>query len=281
MSIEIATYVMVSLMGLLMLLGIPLAFVTGLIAMGFGLAMFGPVSLQLVSSRWYNFTQEYALAAVPMFVFMATLLDRSGIARDLYSAMQAWAGRLRGGVGVMTLVVAVILASMTGIAGSEIVLLGMVALPQMLRLGYDQKLTIGIVVAGGSLGTQIPPSIVLVMYGLITGTPIGDLFLATVIPGFILAGLYVAYVLVRCGINPSMGPPLPADQASMSFMEKIELLKGVILPLGVALCMLGSIYAGIASITEAAGMGVIGTLIAIAIRKELKFESIQEAPSTS
>ena len=115
-----------------------------------------------------------------MFVLMASLLDRSGVAKDLYNAMRVWAGGLRGGVGIQTLLAAVVLAAMTGIIGGEIVLLGLIALPQMLRLGYDKKISMGIVVAGGSLGTMIPPSIVLIMYGLITGTPISDLFLATV-----------------------------------------------------------------------------------------------------
>jgi tripartite ATP-independent transporter DctM subunit len=277
MDIEIITLVMLGLLGLFLLMGIPLAFCTGLIAMGVGLVTVGPVSLQLIASRWYNFTQEYALTAVPLFIFMASLLDQSGIARDLYNAIRVWAGRIRGGVGIMTLFVAVILASLTGIAGSEIVLLGLVAMPQMLRLGYDKKMTIGIVVAGGSLGTQIPPSIVLIMYGLITGTSIGDLFLATVFPGLLLASFYILYVLVRCNLNPAMGPPLPKEDRVENFWEKVKLLKGVILPILVAFFMLGSIYTGVASITEAAGMGVVGTLFSIIYRRELTLDIIRHA----
>lgn len=277
MGIETITVVMLSLLVFLLLLGVPLAFVTGIIAMGIGLFTMGDISLQLAASRWYNFTQEYALTAVPLFIFMASLLDQSGVAKDLYNAMRVWAGRIKGGVGIMTLFVAVILASLTGIAGSEIVLLGLVAMPQMLRLGYDKKLTMGIVVAGGSLGTQIPPSIVLIMYGLITGTSIGDLFLATIIPGLFLALLYVIYVAVRCNINPAMGPPLPKEEQVVNFWEKVKLLKGVILPMCVAVFMLGSIYTGVASITEAAGMGVVGTLLSIIIRRELTLDIIRHA----
>ena len=151
---------------ILILTGIPLAFVTGLIAILFTIAWFGPMGVPLVSSRIYSFVNEYVLVAIPMFVLMASLLDRSGMARDLYDAMRLIAGRIKGGVAVQTLVAAVFLAAISGIIGGEIVLLGLIALPQMLRLGYNRALAIGTVCAGGSLGTMIPPSIVLIVYGL-------------------------------------------------------------------------------------------------------------------
>ena len=275
MSIEVATYLMLGLMGIMMVMSLPLAFVTGLLGVGFAYTMFGPMALQVVASRVYNFSHEYALSAIPMFVLMASLLDRSGVARDLYNAMRVWAGGLRGGVGIQTLVAAVILAAMTGIIGGEIVLLGLIALPQMLRLGYDKKISMGIVVAGGSLGTMIPPSIVLIMYGLITGTPISDLFLATITPGVLLAALYILYVFTRCQLNPRLGPPLPPEERGLSLLQKLILMKSVVLPLAVAISVLGSIYAGIASVTEAAGMGVVGTLISIAVRRELSLEVVR------
>jgi len=272
MSIESLTIIMISLMGIMMLMSLPLAFITGILGVGFAYFLYGPMALQVVASRVYNFTHEYSLSAIPMFVLMASLLDQSGVARDLYSSMRVWAGGLKGGVGIQTLFAAMLLAAMTGIIGGEIVLLGMIALPQMLRLNYDKKIAIGIVCAGGSLGTMIPPSIVLIMYGLVSGTPIGDLFLATVVPGVLLAMMYAAYVFLRCQINPALGPALPPEERDMSFLQKIAMLKTVILPLVVAVCVLGSIYAGVASVTEAAGMGVVGTLLAIAIRRELNFK---------
>ena len=194
MGIEWGTYVLVGSIFLLLLSGLPLAFVTGLVALVFTVGWFGPNAIPLVISRVYGFITEYSLVAVPMFVLMASLLDRSGIARDLFSGMRVLAGRLPGGVAIQTLVVAVFLAAMSGIIGGEIVLLGILALPQMLRLGYDRKIAIGVVCGGGSLGTMIPPSIVLIIYGLIASVSIADLFVAAVTPGVLLAGLYMTYV---------------------------------------------------------------------------------------
>ena len=163
MGIGLATFLMIAGIIGLMLTGLPLAFVTGLIALAFTFGWFGETALALVTTRIYSFINEYVLVAVPMFVLMASILDRSGIARDLYSAMRVWAGGLRGGVAVQTLIAALFLAAMSGIIGGEIVLLGLIALPQMLRLGYSNGIAIGAVCAGGSLGTMIPPSIVLIV----------------------------------------------------------------------------------------------------------------------
>ncbi|MFT5008981.1 MAG: tripartite ATP-independent transporter DctM subunit, partial [Granulosicoccus sp.] len=201
MGIEAASYLIVGSILLLLLTGLPLAFITGLVALIFTLGWFGPMAIPLVTSRIYSFINEYVLIAIPMFVLMASILDRSGIARDLYNTMRVFAGQLRGGVAVQTLVVAIFLAAMSGIIGGEIVLLGLLALPQMLRLGYDQRLSIGTVVAGGSLGTMVPPSIVLIIYGLTANVSISDLFLATVLPAMLLGGFYVSYILIRCYIN--------------------------------------------------------------------------------
>ena len=277
MSIEILTLIMLGSMVVLLLIGLPLAFVTGIIAFGFALALYGPLALPLIATRIYGFVSVYALIAVPMFVLMASVLERSGIARDLFGAMHVLAGNLRGGLAVQTMAVAVLMAAMTGIIGGEIVLLGLVALPQMLRLNYDRKLAIGTVCAGGGLGTMIPPSIVLIFYGLTAQVSIGDLFYATIIPGLLLAGIYVAYILIRCYINPDLGPPAPAAERDLSFAEKVLMARDILLPVAVVVMVLGSIYGGIASVSEAAGMGVIGVVICTWIRKELKWQLIRES----
>ena len=277
MSIEILTLIMLGSMVVLLLIGLPLAFVTGIIAFGFALALYGPLALPLIATRIYGFVSVYALIAVPMFVLMASVLERSGIARDLFGAMHVLAGNLRGGLAIQTMAVAVLMAAMTGIIGGEIVLLGLVALPQMLRLNYDRKLAIGTVCAGGGLGTMIPPSIVLIFYGLTAQVSIGDLFYATIIPGLLLAGIYVAYILIRCYINPDLGPPAPAAERDLSFAEKMLMARDILLPVAVAVMALGSIYGGIASVSEAAGMGVIGVVICTWIRKELKWQLIRES----
>jgi len=277
MSIEILTLIMLAAMMGLMIIGLPLVFVTGVVSFAFALALFGPLSLTLIASRVYSFVSVYALVAVPMFVLMASILERSGVARDLFKAMHIFAGGLKGGLAIQTMAVAVLMAAMTGIIGGEIVLLGLVALPQMLRLKYDRKLAIGTICAGGSLGTMIPPSIVLIFFGLTAGVSIGELFMATIIPGLLLAGLYIVYILIRCNINPELGPPAPAEEREMPLREKLILIRDVALPLSVAVMVLGSIYGGIASVSESAGMGVIGVLISAKIRGELSWEMLRSA----
>jgi tripartite ATP-independent transporter DctM subunit len=277
MSIEILTLIMLGSMVVLLIIGLPLAFVTGIIAFGFALFLYGPLALPLIASRIYGFVSVYALIAVPMFVFMASVLERSGIARDLFGAMHILAGNLRGGLAIQTMAVAVLMAAMTGIIGGEIVLLGLVALPQMLRLNYDRNLAIGTVCAGGGLGTMIPPSIVLIFYGLTAQVSIGDLFLATIIPGLLLAGIYIAYILIRCYINPDLGPPAPVEERRLSMAEKLLMVRNIVLPILVVVMVLGSIYGGIASVSEAAGMGVIGVILCTLIRKELNWQLIRES----
>ena len=277
MDIGLLTLLIVLAIAILLVMGLPLAFVTGAVAVTVGLLNFGPVVLGLIGSRVYSFMSEYVLVAVPMFILMASLMERTGVARDLYRAMHVWAGGLKGGLAAQTLFVAMIMAAMTGIIGGEIVLLGMIALPQMLRVGYDKNIAIGTICAGGSLGTMIPPSIVLIIYGLTANVPIGDLFVATIIPGFLLAGLYLTYILIRCAINPTLGPPAPLEERQMSLPQKLALFKNLVLPLTVAAWVLGSIYAGIASVSEAAGMGVVGTIIAALVRRELSWTVMRDS----
>jgi len=276
-GIEVISLIIIASMLALMALGVPLVYTTLTVAIACTLYQLGFSGLPLVASRVTGFVTEYVFVAVPLFVLMACVLERSGVARDLYDAMFLLAGRLPGGVAVQTTLVAVFMAAMTGIIGGEIVLLGLVALPQMLRLNYDRKLAIGTICAGGSLGTMIPPSIVLIFFGLTAGVSIGDLFMATIIPGLLLASLYVAYILIRCYINPDLGPPAPADERDMPLSEKLKLVRDVMLPLMVAGTVLGSIYGGIASVSEAAGMGVVGVIITAWIRKELTWEMMRGA----
>ncbi|MFC6487034.1 TRAP transporter large permease [Nitratireductor sp. GCM10026969] len=275
LGIEYGTLAMFALLFGLLLVGIPLAYVTLLVALIFAIGWFGPAAVPLITSRVYSFVSSFVFVSVPMFVLMAALLDRSGIARDLFDAMKLIGGRVRGAVAVQTIFVAVILAAMSGIIGGEIVLLGLLALPQMLRLGYDRNLAIGVICAGGSLGTMIPPSIVLIIYGLTANVSIGDLFTAAFIPGFMLAGFYVTYVLVRCWLKPSLAPTPEPDPRPLS--EKLTLLKGIILPIMVVIFVLGSIYGGIASVTEASAVGVAGVLLSTVIRGEFSLKMLKGA----
>ncbi len=277
MDIQSATFLMVGAILVLLVMGLPLAFVTASVAVATALLHFGPNSLLLIGSRTYSLISEFAFVAVPMFILMASLLERSGVARDLFRAMYLFSGRMAGGLAIQTMMVAVLMAAMTGIIGGEIVLLGLLALPQMLSRGYNSKLAIGTICAGGSLGTMIPPSIVLIMYGLTANVSIGDLFLATIMPGLLLAGLYTVYIVVVCLVRPDYGPPPSAEERSLPLSEKLALLRGLILPIFVALSVMGSIYAGIASVSEAAGMGVIGSLLAAWARRELNWPMVRGA----
>jgi tripartite ATP-independent transporter DctM subunit len=191
--------------------------------------------------------------------------------------MSLLAGRMRGGVAVQTTIVAVVMAAMTGIMGGEIVLLGLIALPQMLRLGYDRKLAMGTICAGGSLATLIPPSIIMIVYGFAASVSISDLFMAGFLPGALLAGLYIVYILIRCHLNPALAP-LPSEEIlNLNRTEKVRKMKGLILPMLVIVWVLGSIYGGIATPTEAAGVGAVGAMLAAWYRKRLSWDMLQEA----
>ncbi len=242
---DIGTISLILLIGMLALLaiGMPLGFASGFLAVlvmvlkfeptlitdplswGSGILTreFGSGPMNILAQRLYGITTNYVLISVPLFIFMATLLERSGIARDMYSSLNMWLSRTRGGIAVVTALMAIVMAAMSGIIGGEVVLLGLIALPQMLRLGYNQNLAIGTICASGSLGTMIPPSIVLIFYGLITETSIHALFQAAFVPGFILAGLYIVYILIRTNLNPSLAPlPAPSEN-DMSFDDKLRL----------------------------------------------------------
>jgi tripartite ATP-independent transporter DctM subunit len=276
-GIAYGSLLMLVLMIGLLLTGMQLAFVTGLVALLFTLGWFGVDALPLVTSRIFSFVSGYVFLAVPMFVLMAALLDRSGIARDLFDAMKSVGRKVRGGIAIQTLLVAVVLASMSGVIGGETVLLGILALPQMLRLGYDRKLAIGTTCAGGALGTMLPPSIVLIIYGLTASVSIGDLFKSAFLPAFILAITYIIYVFVRCKLNPGLAP-LPTDEElAQDALNRPSYFKALFFPFVSVGIVLGSIYTGVASVTEASALGVVGIMVSAAIRGELNREMLQDS----
>ncbi len=275
LGIGYGSLLMLGSMILLLLTGMQLAFVTALVALVFAIGWFGFGALPLITSRLYGFVGSYVFLAVPMFVLMAALLDRSGIARDLFDAMKVFGRRLRGGVAVQTLLVAIVLASMSGVIGGETVLLGILALPQMLRLGYNRKLAIGTTCAGGALGTMLPPSIVLIIYGLTASVSIGDLFKAAFLPALILAFFYMTYVLIICRLNPDYAP-LPSEE-ELAAEQDVHYFKALLFPLLTVMTVLGSIYTGIASVTEASALGVVGIMISAAIRGELTLDMLKDS----
>ncbi|MEM0908746.1 MAG: TRAP transporter large permease subunit [Pseudomonadota bacterium] len=278
-ELSTVSIIMVIFLIALMMTGMPLGVVTLIVSVVMALFFFGPNGLYLVAQNAVKLLEKYPLVAVPFFVLMASILERAGIAEDLFDAMSIFAGNFRGGVAVQTTVVAVILAAMSGVMGGEIVMLGLVALPQMFRLGYDRKLTIGLICASGALATLIPPSIIMIVYGLSAEVGIGDLFMAGAVPGLMLAFFYASYVLVRVNLNPKLAPTaaevaaLTGEQRGMSRAR----LTAVFLCILLIGAVMGSIYGGVASVTEAAAVGVAGALFVAAVRNEFKWRVITAA----
>lgn len=274
-----ASLVIVALLLFLMMTGMPLGVVTLFVSVLTALAYFGPNGLYLVSINAFGLLEKYPLIAVPLFVLMASILEKAGIAEDLFDAMSIFAGNLRGGVAVQTVVVAVILAAMSGVMGGEIVMLGLVALPQMLRLGYSPKLAIGVICASGSLATLIPPSIIMIVYGLSADVGIGDLFMAGAIPGIMLATFYAIFVVVRCYLNHDLAPTaaevaaIRGEETEMTGEKRLAVVLCILL----IACVMGSIYAGISTVTEAAAVGVVGAIIVAAVRNRFNWSMLQEA----
>ena len=229
--VDIGTLSLILLMGMFVLLaiGMPLGFASAFLAVVTLVLKFGPDllygdfgrgPLAVLGQAVYRQMTNYVLISVPLFIFMAALLERSGIARDMYSSLNVWLSRTRGGIAIVTSVMAVIMAAMSGIIGGEVVLLGLIALPQMLRLGYNQNLAIGTICASGSLGTMIPPSIVLIFYGLVTETSIKALFTASFLPGFMLASFFIVYIIIRTQLDPAQAPLPPDDPDAPKGSEK-------------------------------------------------------------
>lgn len=274
MSIELISFILLFGVFGLMAIGVPLSFAAGSLAIAIAYFKFGPPVIALAHKTVFGLATESVLVSVPMFILMASLLERSALAKDLYEAFNSIFGRLRGGVAIVTLMISVVLAAMSGIIGGEIVLLGLVALPQMLRLKYDPKLAIGVVCAGGSLGTMIPPSIVLIVYGLAADVSVQKLFIASFLPGLLLASCYLLYVILRCQWDPRAAPE-PDSSAAPFDWAKIS--KGL-LPSAVLIgTVFGCIYGGITSVTEAAGIAVAITLLIVAARRELTMRMLNQA----
>ena len=228
---DVATLSLLLLIGLFALLaiGMPLGFASAFLAVAVLIMKFGPELLfrdfgagpmSVLAQAVYRQMTNYVLISIPLFIFMAALLERTGIAKDMYNSLNVWLSGTRGGIAIVTSIMAVIMAAMSGIIGGEVVLLGLIALPQMLRLGYNQNLAIGTICASGSLGTMIPPSIVLIFYGLVTETSIKALFTASFLPGFMLASFFIIYIVIRTQLNPSLAPLPEVDPEAPSGREK-------------------------------------------------------------
>ena len=250
--------------------GFPLAFILAGVGFIFGILFMGDRIYGMAIAATYKTMTNYIILAAPLFVFMGTMLGQSGVTEKLFGTMHLIMGGLRGGLAMATIFVATIFAACTGIIGASVVTMGIIALPPMLKRGYDKALACGSVCAGGTLGILIPPSIMMVIYGPMAGISVGKLFAGAFVPGFILSALYMSYIAIRCLFNPKLGPPLPMEerQAIPTGKKITTMLVQLVPPVLLILGVLGSIFAGIATPTEAAGAGAfIATMLAVIYRR--------------
>lgn len=265
---------------ILLMAGLPLAFVTGGLACVF-LFLFGDAAmLNILPSRIFPLMTNYQLSAIPLFIFMASMLERAGIIEELYDMVYKILGGLRGGLAISTIIASTLLAAMCGVIGATEVTMGMIALPAMIRRHYHPTIACGSILAGGTLGILIPPSILAILFAVIAQQSVGELFIGAVVPGLILSGLYIMYISIATTIKPEWGPPLPYEERVNS-REKIRLLSKMFAPLILVTLVLGIIFAGIATPVEAAGVGTFGALVVAAMHRRLSIENIRSAAMTT
>ncbi len=284
MSVEILTILMFLTLMVSIALGHPLAITLAAVATLFGLIDYNfdvAGLLGLFANNAWGIFLNYTLVAIPLFIFMAQILDRSKVSEGLFDALYQVLGGLRGGLGMAVIVVSTVFAATTGIIGASVVAMGLMAGPALLRRGYDRGMSAGIICSSGTLGILIPPSIMLVVYGGLTGqkeTSVGNLFAGAILPGLLLSGLYLAYVGIRCAMNPKLGPPIPKQDRTATIGQKISMtMKNFVPPFGLILTVMGTILAGIATPTEAAALGCIGALILALATRKLSWEVITQS----
>ncbi|KPN63606.1 C4-dicarboxylate TRAP transporter large permease protein DctM [Aliiroseovarius sp. xm-m-379] len=269
--LTITAIMFLSMLGL-MALGAPLAWALTICGVGSAWMIYGDGGLDLLISSTFSAMDNFLLVALPMFIFMGLVLQRSGITDDLFEMIHKLMGRLPGGLGIGTVIICALIAAMAGVSGAATVSLGIIALPAMLKRGYDSKLVTGTIMAGGALGFLIPPSVLMIIYAFLSRDSVGKLFAAGLVPGLMLAGIYIAYILVRCRINPLMGPPA---EEQFSAKEKFLSLRFLIAPGILIVTVLGCIIGGVTSPSEASAIGAFGALVIAGIQRRLSWDMLR------
>ena len=263
---------------LLLLLGFPVAFTFGGVALIFGVFAQGWDLFAFMPFRIYSIMQNVVLMAVPLFIFMGILLQKTQLAEQLLESMGRLFGSMRGGLAVSTILVGALLAASTGVVGASVVAMGVISLPVMLRYGYSKSLACGSICGSGTLGQIIPPSIILIILGDVLGLPVGELFQAALIPGLALVGVYVAYVLIFAYTRPETAPPIPFEQGQGSRTgHYIDALRAIVPPLLLIIVVLGSIFAGIATPTESSALGAVGAILLALFYGKFSWKMLQES----
>ena len=278
MTLEVLATLMLVAFFVLLLIGIPVGLTLAATGFVFGYLGFGPGLFNLLPHRIFGVVTNYTLLAIPLFVFMGVMLEKSKLAEELMDVIGLAAGSLKGGLGVGIILVGVLMGATTGIVGATVVTLGLLTLPGLLRRGYDKGLACGVICASGTLGQIIPPSLILILLADITNQSVGTIFAAAMIPGLLLSGIYVAYILLLGVIRPDMVPAVPVEErAAISGVELTgKIVRVVAPPIGLVIAVLGSIVAGIAAPSEAAAMGALGSILVAAIGRRLTVTVLRE-----
>lgn len=279
MSSGILSLIMFVALIALIVSGFHVAFSLGILALIFGYIAWGTSLIAMLPARTMTMMSSYEMGAITLFIFMGCILEQAGIAERLYGTMHILMGRLKGGLLLGTMIICIIFAACTGIGGAAVIMMGLIAVPSMLSRKYDKSMVAGCICAGGGLGVIIPPSIMLILYGPVSGIGIARLFIASAVPGLIMGGAYLLYIGIRCALKPELGPPLSEDtrkeisKSRLFLMVLRDLLPSVALILGV----LGSIFYGIASPTEAAGVGAFISVVLAAVYGRLTIPNMKKA----
>lgn len=260
----------------LLMLGLPLVFALGGVATLFTIFIWGPDALGVLSNRTYMVMDMFMLVAVPMFIFMGAMLQRCGIAEDLYYMMYHWMGGLRGGLAAGTVLICTLFAAMVGISGAATTSMGLLALPSMLKRRYNKDIAIGCISAGGALGVLIPPSVLMIVLALFARLSIGKLFIGGVFPGLLFSGMFVSYILIRSYLQKELAPGVPSEER-LPTRQKIMLMPSLLLPIILIFSVMGSIFFGVATPSEASAIGAFGSIISAVIKRRLTWRNFTEA----
>jgi tripartite ATP-independent transporter DctM subunit len=261
---------------ILLLAGLPLVFAIGGVATLFIILLWGPHALPILANRTYMAMDMFMLVAVPMFIFMGAMLQRCGIAEDLYELMYHWMGGLRGGLAAGTVLICTLFAAMVGISGAATTSMGLLALPAMLKRGYKKEIAIGCISAGGALGILIPPSVLMIILALFARLSVGQMFIAGILPGLLLSALFIAYILIRCHFQKDLGPGVPPEER-LPLGARIHLLWALVLPIALIFAVMGSMFFGLATPSEASAIGAFGAIVSAAVKGRLNWQNFSSA----
>ncbi|MAB34172.1 MULTISPECIES: TRAP transporter large permease [Thalassospira] len=277
MSYEMIALLMFSTMMLMLLTGKRVFGAIGFVAVVFALGMWGDGGSEMAFSAAMKLMKWYPLLTLPLFVYMGYMLSESGLADDLYRMFHVWMGPVRGGLAIGTIVLMVAVSAMNGLSVAGMAIGASIALPELLRRGYDKIMVTGVIQAGSSLGILVPPSVVLVLYGMIARQPVGQLWLAGVFPGLLMAGMFIVYIAIRCWLQPDMGPALSKEErAEITWGDKIGLLKAGIVPLFIFFSMTGLFLMGITSLVESSAVGALAATLAALFKRRLNRVVMEE-----